>query len=603
MKWLTNFKSFIFALFFTTIGVISWGQTLSLQNPSEPYSSTNPYIISSVADWNTFATDGSYWNKHIKLSDDWNNATEPITTMAYGDGYTPFSGIFDGNNKTLTICYTDETGSGYAPFYYTDGATIENLTVTGTITATGGYAAGLIYSNTDDNGNTTVQNVTVSATISASGQEYCAGFAVYSYALDFVNCVFNGTINAGANSGGFSASDYYNYPGPANFTDCIFSPQSGSSITSGYTFAKNIVSYATCYYTSLANTTAQGQIAYKTTDDIPANVIAKKVTAHGIDVYGKVEVVISGINDVYQHTGSTISISPIITFDGVSPSETCYTAAFTPSPVQECGEYNYVVWGNNSYHYYGSHSKTFYVVKEDFTGAGTAESPYEIANAGDWYCLAYYVNNGNSYSGKYFKLTNDINVSTMVGTSEHPFKGHFSGQVGATNDTKTLTFNYGTSGTPTEEEIVAPFRYTDGATIEFLQVSGTIYTKVGKQAGLIGVNTRTSTNTNITKVVIRVNFYCNEALWDSEGGGVAYDGSGITFNSCAYQGLISTNNYHGGICGKANSNTTLTNCLFNPSDGEGSIYWAQNFVYDEQGATLNYTTCYYSEGNNHEEST
>ncbi len=83
MKRLALVKRFTLALIFAMIGVISWGQTLSLQNPSEPNSSTNPYVISSVADWNTFATDGSYWDKYIKLSDTWDNSSNPITTMAY----------------------------------------------------------------------------------------------------------------------------------------------------------------------------------------------------------------------------------------------------------------------------------------------------------------------------------------------------------------------------------------------------------------------------------------------------------------------------------------------------------------------------------------
>lgn len=475
MNRLAFFKKFTFTLIFAMVGVISWGQTLTWQNPSAPYSSTNPYVISSSDDWHKFVTDVnggySYEGKIVKLT---NNIS--VTEMV-GEGINYFSGTFDGNKKTLTVALSST--SEFAPFYYTEGATIENLTVTGTIIASAGYAAGLIYSNAQDfitTRRTQVNNVTVSVDITDGNDDsagiYCAGFACYSFGLDFNNCVYNGKIKAGNFSGGFSASYDYGgyYNGPANFADCIFDPADGSSISSGYTFAKNIVSYATCYYTSLANTTAQGQIAYKTTDDIPANVIAKKVPVNNTTVYGKVNVSISGINNVYLYTGSSISVTPVINFDGSEPSTDYYNATFTPATIQECGEYTYTVKGNNSSNYYGSVSREFYVVKENFTGEGTAESPYQIANAGDWYSLAYKVNNGNSFSGKYFLLTNDIVVSTMVGTEAHPFKGHFSGRVGETYTLRTLTFNYGTSDAHTDEEIVAPFRYTNGATIEYLKV-------------------------------------------------------------------------------------------------------------------------------------
>lgn len=600
MKRLTLVKRFTLALIFAMIGVISWGQTLSLQNPSEPNSSTNPYVISSVADWNTFASNVSYWDKYIKLSDDWNNATEPITTMAYGDGYTPFSGIFDGNNKTLTICYTDETGSGYAPFYYTDGATIENLTVTGTITVTEGYAAGLIYSN---DGSTTIENVTVSVNIiDTNNAGSCGGFSSYSKNFSFNNCVYNGKIEAGSNSGGFcGAADT---GGTMVFENCIFAPATESSISDGFTFGTeddDNITITDCYYTELAGTTPQGVEAYL--NSVPSGHIGhyEKTIAHlgtNIDIYKAVEVVIEDLDDAYPYTGSAYTITPTVKFDG-SSAASHYTGIFSPSVVQQCGQYTYTVTGTNGYT--GSYVKNFSVVS-NLDGDGSSENPFIISSNEEWSLFASNVNNGNSYSGKYLKLTNDITVSTMVGTAEHPFSGHFTGRVGETYTLKTITFNYGTSEAHTTEEIIAPFRYTDGATIEYLKVSGAIHTNVGKEAGLIGVNTRTSsTNTTVQFVIIDLDFYCYEALWYAEGGGFAYDGRGVAFNSCSYQGDISASNYHGGFCGNGDNNTSFVNCLFNPQEG---TYWAENFVYNKDGDTPSsyYSTCYYTEGHNQESS-
>jgi len=605
MKRLALVKRFTLALIFAMIGVISWGQEPTPTPDIEGSGTENdPFVINTVEGWNTFATTSSYWASgvYVELSENWDNEDPVTTIVGDGDDDNAFSGNFNGNNRTLKV---NLTGDYYiAPFYYTDGATIENLTVTGTITVTGGYAAGLIYSN---DGSTTIENVTVSVNIiDTNNAGYCGGFSSYSKNFSFNNCVYNGKIEAGSNSGGFcGAADK---GGTMVFENCIFAPATESSISDGFTFGTeddDNITITDCYYTELAGTTAQGVEAYL--NSVPSGHIGhyEKTIAHlgtNINIYKAVEVVIEDLDDAYPYTGSAYTITPTVKFDGSSAAIADYNGSFSPSVVQECGQYTYTVTGNNSSNYYGSVSREFYVVKENFTGEGTAESPYQIANVGDWYSLAYKVNNGNSFSGKYFLLTNDIVVSTMVGTEAHPFKGHFSGRVGETYTLRTLTFNYGTKDTPTTDEIVAPFRYTDGATIEYLKVSGAIHTNVGKEAGLIGVNTRTSsTNTTVQFVIIDLDFYCYEALWYAEGGGFAYDGRGVAFNACSYQGDISASNYHGGFCGNGDNNTSFVNCLFNPQDG---TYWAENFVYNKTGNTPDnyYSTCYYTEGHNQESS-
>ncbi len=225
--------------------------------------------------------------------------------------------------------------------------------------------------------------------------------------------------------------------------------------------------------------------------------------------------------------------------------------------------------------------------QSSLSGAGTSGNPYIIASEADWNYFADKVNTGEAgYATAYYRLTADITVTTMVGTPEHPFSGTFNGRQEGVYNAYTLTFNCGTSfDDATNEEIVAPFRYTNGATIRSLILRGAIHTVAGKEAGLIGVNTRTSTNTTVEYIINYMNLYCYEILWNEEGGGYAYDGSGISFSYCSYEGTIVASNYHGGFCGKADGNTEFTRCLFDP---EGGYYWAENFVYDAQGATINY---------------
>ena len=115
-------------------------------------------------------------------------------------------------------------------------------------------------------------------------------------------------------------------------------------------------------------------------------------------------------------------------------------------------------------------------------GSGTQNAPYCIQNAADWQELADKVAAGESYSGKYFRLTADIDLGGVsVGGELQPFSGTFDG------DGHTLTYNRGTSasGTPTYvDEYCAPFVLLEGATIRHLNVTGSIYSDHKQGAGI-----------------------------------------------------------------------------------------------------------------------
>lgn len=70
---------------------------------------------------------------------------------------------------------------------------------------------------------------------------------------------------------------------------------------------------------------------------------------------------------------------------------------------------------------------------------------------------------GGDTSGKYFELTNNISVSTMLGTDENPFAGSFDG------GGSTLTAELSSS-----DPFCAPFCYVSGARIEDLTVDGAV---------------------------------------------------------------------------------------------------------------------------------
>jgi len=66
-------------------------------------------------------------------------------------------------------------------------------------------------------------------------------------------------------------------------------------------------------------------------------------------------------------------------------------------------------------------------------GEGSFGNPYKIATANQLAQLAYRVNNGERFNGKYFEQTNDIDLSgnewTPIGTkSTNPFSGYYDGK-------------------------------------------------------------------------------------------------------------------------------------------------------------------------------
>ncbi|MDY6437022.1 MAG: hypothetical protein SPK72_05570 [Bacteroidales bacterium] len=170
------------------------------------------------------------------------------------------------------------------------------------------------------------------------------------------------------------------------------------------------------------------------------------------------------------------------------------------------------------------------------TGSGTADDPYLISSTEDWNTFANNVNNGTSYSGQTVKLNADISVTTMVGTWDNPFNGTFDGG----GHTLNVTLNSGNQyGYEDAYYGVAPFRFTNGATIQFLVVTGIVTTSTRKYAaGLIGM-TKGGTNT-IMNCISSVEIFSTIALYGSD-----YDGT------------------HGGFIGKASGTVIIINSLFN----------------------------------------
>jgi hypothetical protein len=229
--------------------------------------------------------------------------------------------------------------------------------------------------------------------------------------------------------------------------------------------------------------------------------------------------------------------------------------------------------------------------QKDFEGAGTEDNPYLIPSTEIWNRLATKVNSGTNYSGKFFRQTADISVTTMVGTNSYPFCGTYDGY----NHTLTVDYN-------TTEGATGPFRYTLGATIKNLHTAGTITTSGKFAGGLIAFAYDANTITNCHSSV----YITSSVSGDGTHGGFIGDNESsstvtTSFEGCVFDGKLlgSNTNCCGGFVGWGNGNVSvsLTNCLFAPQEvtisGSDSYTFARTST--SNLSNISTTNCYYTQ--------
>lgn len=174
----------------------------------------DPFIIEDADDWNTFAAKveaGTGADAYYKLGADGITVTTTV-----GTSENPFAGHFDGDDKTLNVNISDTGVQGTAPFRYIANATIQNLTVTGSVTSDKEHAAGLVGFNLrEENGgavDSTIQNCTVS--VAVTGTTHAGGIVGHGkYAtLNLNNCIFDGSLTS-------TATGTSNYGGLVGWND------------------------------------------------------------------------------------------------------------------------------------------------------------------------------------------------------------------------------------------------------------------------------------------------------------------------------------------------------------------------------------------------
>jgi len=358
---------------------------------------TDPYVINDATDWATFATavnnGTTYDGQYVKLSDSFDNSSSAVTDIVGVNGENnankSFKGTFNGNNKTLHVNITDTEAQGAAPFRNISGATIKNLTVTGSVTGTT-HAAGLVGFARE--GTNTIENCVVNVNVSVpatSGYRHMGGVLGHGVKATVVirNTVFSGTMSNSDNyAGGFQGWCDGN---TLTIENCLFKGSYTGTASNGFhpiaiRNQNSTMSYTNngAYYTASPTLTNSAYIAGAGTmvyASAPANEIYKyQKLIDGNNYY--VPCTITGINESYQYTGSTITVTPIA--DGTPLTEgTDYTATYTKdgsavSEVKELGTYTMTITAKSGSGYAGEKSFTFEVRNELTVYEGTAKNSY-----------------------------------------------------------------------------------------------------------------------------------------------------------------------------------------------------------------------------------
>jgi Phage-related minor tail protein len=494
---------------------------------------SDPYRISNLSDWMKLAVNVNGGTKNYSGEYVRLENDLSVSIMVGKDETNSFQGTFLGNNKTLTFSYSTWE-ENTAPFRVTNNATIKDLKVAGSISTSAKFAAGLASRTF---GTTSITNCQVDTYIHSNinGDGTHGGIvAMPNGTLNIEGCAFTGRLltNKGTHScGGFVG---WHNSSTISVINSLYAPSSSipsgwSAITGGATFVRGGSPTINNCYYTEKLGDVQGSLVLVYPSD-PGNL------GNVVQAYSTLTAYTNGIfcDDIYYLKAAT------------------------------------------------------------FSGAGNEGSPYLISNEFEWKSFAAYVNSGsNTYSGKYMKLTADISVTEMVGSSEgNSFQGTFLG-----DGVHTLTFTQGTSESAFNEQNCAPFRYVNGATIRDLKVAGYIYTSQKLAAGLVS---RPYGTTNITNCQVSTVIYSSVNGDSAHGGIVAMPSGTLNFAGCVYTGHLLTNNGSincGGFVGWYNSATvSATNSLYVPSgsiaDGWSAITDGVTFV---RGGSPTINNSYYTE--------
>ncbi|MFI3331691.1 MAG: hypothetical protein R3Y38_07795, partial [Rikenellaceae bacterium] len=431
----------------------------SLQTGSE----ANPILISSQTAMDKFAagvSDGSIETEdvHFKLTTDV-TATTPIGSDTY-----PFKGVFDGDNKTITVVMSSASEIHNGIFGRIDSpAIVKNIKATGSIKVVLACRSAGIIAGCLTNG-ATITNVEVydasidGGAATSTAATSCGGVAGLSFGVINLAKVTNITsVNSGTNSGGLvgyanTATEIYN-----SYVDVATihgTNRCGGAV--GYAVAMS----ATNLYVKDADVTVDGEkkatvFGQTSTSSVVSNVFYYSTTGSGLYTV-QTNAANTTYTNFYSLEGSTLDVDTLSTvltaveFTGTGNTDLpyllnyyagMYNSGLPAYPLQGWA----VVQGDGYPTFTGSDAKE---VTSDGTysdGVGNEGNPYVLETNTDITIFTSYLAGGATGEGLYYKLGFSPSISATLGSS---FAGNLDGNgntitVAITSDSETAAGVFG----------------------------------------------------------------------------------------------------------------------------------------------------------------
>ena len=465
------------------------------------------------------------------------------THIGYGKRY---HGIFDGDGHTLTVNY-ESSDYGLSPFRYTDGATIENLHVAGSIISTytsEPHTSGVI---SHSRGNDVIKNVWVSVDMQSGGSGWleCAAFIGCNNSgnSSIIDCLFTGSLT--------TTSGYYN--------GCFFGYADNDNVT-----ITNCLSTGTFNYYGGSNSATRGIVNNCYVHQFPATIPGNmQVTSEQL-ASGEIAYKLQADRDGL-FWGQTIGVdpAPVLTKDITKRVYMHMDGTYSNEPDDKMD----------------------------------ADGYYLLSTVDDWVAFANIVANFNPSANA--RMTADIDLGDNQATigicavkhsedsRNKPYSGIFDGQG------HTLTINY--TSQSSGSTYVAVFPYVKGATIKNLHIAGSVTVTNGSTSGIISfhrgegnVMENVWSSLNITST--ETNWSCSSAFVASswQNGQPNY----LVVKDCLFTGSLNDpqGDYDGCFLGWIEGGSaTFENCLTLGSFNLGSSSAIS------KGNNMTMTNCYIKE--------
>ena len=515
-----------------------------------------------------------------------------------------YAGCFDGNGKTISGLYVDETNY-YRGFIgcLGEGGSIKNLTIadsyfTSTKSSLGAFVGTMGLNSAAVK--PVIENCKLTGSI-VSGTSYVGGIAGGAdYGEIISNChMYNSTIiGTGDNVGGIvgSAGDYNNETYirlcSVNGGSVSGANKVGGIIGCGVELSKTKISACCNYGTSVTATTRYaggilGEDGYCYSCFVTAKVTAPKnkgpfagygnhyYSAYDSDIYGE------GINHISSKSFTTEEIEAgIATYflTDTTPSNTVYVLWG-----QRIGEDKYPSWNpdgnqdyivyrvddteNGGYIYYNGDAAAEYEPNED--------GIYEIANRSDWYKFAKKSKEDTAIDAvltaniDFSGVGSDKLANYVIGVDQKAYTGTFDGDgytvsnlpdathplfniIGNGGELKDLNLS-GATVTNTDTVSIAGFVYNNQGTVSNVTVTDVTVSGI-YSAGIVYYNYGTVTGCTASDITVTGK--------TTVGGIVGVNNNGKTVENChVLSGTVKAENadgydgHAGGICGSSYGGT------------------------------------------------